>query len=657
MTNFESELPIWQAEGIRPPDNMLIEGWKASQKPPADYFNWFFSRTHFALKELQEKAATEKNLDLHKIRIDNPHKVTSAQVGLSNVINQKQATKVEFDTHDTDAIRHITSSERSNWNSKANGIHSHSWGDIQNVPIGSLTQLGVIRLVDSVSSTDRTKAATPNSVKDAYDRGTQAIADASTVQKNLESHSQSKNNPHAVTANQVGLGKVSNFDVATTEEAIEGTSNSKYVTPFTVSEAIKALQAVKSVNGKTGSVVLGKSDIGLGNVDNVQQASKTEFNIHASNNDKHITAQERIDWNSKANLSSNVDSATKLLNSRQINGVAFDGTKDITILADPCTTEIPKYADLNDYTKPGNYSCKLNDTVNTLLNCPVKMAFALEVKSHAGTSQTLITYVVSKWEKLTRNYYPNGGWGNWIREPVSNGDVQANLVAEKATKLLTPRNIAGISFDGTASITIPAGNVGAYTKEEMDTKTSNIQADLTSHANDKSNPHNVTAAQIDAVTTSSSQTITGDKNFTGTLKIGGIKIVDLIYPIGAIYQSTKNTEPSTLFGGTWVRIKGKVLVGLDEGDSAFNTSGKTGGNKNQELRALIGATDGDVASLGYTVAGAVVGRETNAIRVVGKTGSTGTVNFNHSTPVRTPQNGHASTLQPYETVYIWKRTA
>jgi hypothetical protein len=39
---------------------------------------------------------------------------------------------------------------------------------------------------------------------------------------------------------------------------------------------------VTSVNGKTGAVSLGKGDVGLGNVDNVKQATKTEFDAHVA---------------------------------------------------------------------------------------------------------------------------------------------------------------------------------------------------------------------------------------------------------------------------------------------------------------------------------------------------------------------------------------
>lgn len=58
---------------------------------------------------------------------------------------------------------------------------------------------------------------------------------------------------------------------------------------------------VESVNNKTGAVVLTKSDIGIGNVDNTADSTK------------------------------NVLSATKLATPRAINGVNFDGTQPITI--------------------------------------------------------------------------------------------------------------------------------------------------------------------------------------------------------------------------------------------------------------------------------------------------------------------------------------
>ncbi|MGV3346431.1 hypothetical protein ACGVWS_12070 [Enterobacteriaceae bacterium LUAb1] len=59
-------------------------------------------------------------------------------------------------------------------------------------------------------------------------------------------------------------------------------------------------------------------------------------------------------------------------------------------------------------------------------------------------------------------------------------DGTANItpaLSTAATRLQTARTIAGVSFDGTANIAIPAGNVGAYTKAEVDTKV-NTKAEM-----------------------------------------------------------------------------------------------------------------------------------------------------------------------------------
>ncbi|MGG1021952.1 phage baseplate upper protein, partial [Bacillus paralicheniformis] len=55
-------------------------------------------------------------MDKHASKKDNPHKVTKAQVGLSNVDNVKQASKADFDKHTADNVRHITADERTKWN-------------------------------------------------------------------------------------------------------------------------------------------------------------------------------------------------------------------------------------------------------------------------------------------------------------------------------------------------------------------------------------------------------------------------------------------------------------------------------------------------------------------------------------------------------------
>lgn len=53
----------------------------------------------------------------------------------------------------------------------------------------------------------------------------------------IEQHAGNKNNPHAVTKMQVGLGNVENYAVATQAEAEAGTANNKYMTPQRAKQA------------------------------------------------------------------------------------------------------------------------------------------------------------------------------------------------------------------------------------------------------------------------------------------------------------------------------------------------------------------------------------------------------------------------------------
>lgn len=60
----------------------------------------------------------------------------------------------------------------------------------------------------------------------------------------------------------------------------------------------------------------------------------------------------------------------------------------------------------------------------------------------------------------------------------------------------------------------------------------------------------------------------------------------LIYPVGSIYFSTSNTNPSDNFGGTWAQWgSGRVPVGVDVTQDEFKISEKTGGEKNHVLSA------------------------------------------------------------------------
>lgn len=142
------------------------------------------------------------------------------------------------------------------------------------------------------------------------------------------------------------------------------------------------------------------------------------------------------------------------------------------------------------------------------------------------------------------------------------------------------------------------------------------------------------------------------------LKLGGISLIDMFYPVGSIYMSTSSTNPSDFMGGTWVAWgSGRVPVGVDTNDTDFNTPNKTGGEKTQELRAMIGAINNNPGALGYNPAGAVGGISyTNNYGIAGNRPGNVT-SINHSTLVRRSDGNNARTIQPYITCYMFRRTA
>lgn len=172
---FTKELPEWGNPGQRPPQTSIDQGYKPMDHPPADWFNWYQYTAYQALKELQTIGATKEDVssavsdakaytDKHEKRTDNPHKTTKEQVGLGNVENVQQASKVDFDSHTNDNDRHITATERTNWNAKE-------------------TTTGA-----------KNKADTAEQKAKEY----------------ADKHIGDKNNPHEVTKEQIGLSNVEN---------------------------------------------------------------------------------------------------------------------------------------------------------------------------------------------------------------------------------------------------------------------------------------------------------------------------------------------------------------------------------------------------------------------------------------------------------------
>jgi hypothetical protein len=129
------------------------------------------------------------------------------------------------------------------------------------------------------------------------------------------------------------------------------------------------------------------------------------------------------------------------------------------------------------------------------------------------------------------------------------------------------------------------------------------------------------------------------------------EFVNAVYPVGSVYiNAGVATNPATLLGhGTWVAFgAGKVMVGLDSGDTDFNTLEETGGEKEHTL------TVDELPSHSHPLEGkstGAPGTRTNTI-ASGYTND-GIAQSTEETGGDQPHNN----LQPYIVVHMWKRTA
>ena len=61
--NFTNTPPDWAAEGIEPTSELKTNGFIEGYKPPAKYFDWFWTKVSKCLKELQDKSTGQTQYD------------------------------------------------------------------------------------------------------------------------------------------------------------------------------------------------------------------------------------------------------------------------------------------------------------------------------------------------------------------------------------------------------------------------------------------------------------------------------------------------------------------------------------------------------------------------------------------------------------------
>lgn len=196
-----------------------------------------------------------------------------------------------------------------------------------------------------------------------------------------------------------------------------------------------------------------------------------------------------------------------------------------------------------------------------------------------------------------------------------------------------------------------------------------------------------------------------EQNIQDILDNNGNSLISAImlaaHPVGSIYMSVDNTNPGSIFGGTWVAWgSGQVPVGVKTTDTDFATVEKAGGSKTastsytpagKNTGGSVGnhtLTTNEMPSHGhtsmhwgriggdkfgtngagrgngwwnitYTDVSHTPGQGSDDNWYTGYAGGGGAHNhgFTQPTFTGTAATITESTIQPYITCYMWKRTA
>jgi hypothetical protein len=136
-------------------------------------------------------------------------------------------------------------------------------------------------------------------------------------------------------------------------------------------------------------------------------------------------------------------------------------------------------------------------------------------------------------------------------------------------------------------------------------------------------------------------------------KLDKASLLDLTYPVGSIYMSASNVNPSNLFGGTWEEFaKGKTLIGVDTSQTEFNTVEKTGGSKTHKL-TIDEMPIHTPKWNGYSAGSLYTGSGTSVTHALFGNDTWNGSKANGIQPVGGDQPHN--NLQPYITCYMWKR--
>jgi hypothetical protein len=245
---------------------------------------------------------------------------------------------------------------------------------------------------------------------------------------------------------------------------------------------------------------------------------------------------------------------------------------------------------------------------------------------------------------------------------IYNSTVIGNTTAAGSGVAIPAGKTMAVMSDGTNMVVQNSHHIGTVVGDVTGNVTGNVTGALT--------------GSIASATTAVTQTPgTNTTQVATTAFVAAIVAAtkEALYPVGSIYTNAAvTTNPATLLGfGTWAEFgSGKVLVGQDTGDTAFDTLQETGGSKDAIVVAHTHTATSTVTDPGHahnishnfdsaTAGSYISGNDgPNNIGTTSSPALSNTTGISVSTSVGSAgSSGTNANLQPYIVVKMWRRTA
>lgn len=269
-------------------------------------------------------------------------------------------------------------------------------------------------------------------------------------------------------------------------------------------------------------------------------------------------------------------------------------------------------------------------------------------------------------------------------------NVNVFIPSVSSSGVLSWTNKAGL--DNPASVNIKGakgdkGDTGTAATIEVGTVTTGAAGSSASVVNRGNANHAILDFVLPKGTDGKGSVITvngKEPDANGNVEVSTVDVsslVNIIYPVGSLYWSKNSTDPATLFGGTWTRIKDKFILAAGDtyaqgatGGSAtvtltteqlpaHNHTGSAnsagGHNHYNGLRIRAGHEDSSAYAAfgtGGSTSGLFAMYAENGANVLALT-STGGAHA-HDVSINSTGGGNAhNNMPPYVTYYCWERTA